>query len=340
MTDPILAIETSCDETAAAVVAGRTIVSNVVASQAELHAPYGGVVPEVAARHHLGTVNGVVDAALDGAGLTLGDVRAVAVTARPGLIGALLIGVATAKAIAYAARKPLVMVDHLHGHIAASWLDPVALDPPFVSLVASGGHTRLDLVRDLRTPELLGQTIDDAAGEAIDKGARLLGLPYPGGPALERLASTGSRTAHEFPVGLRGAGVRDFSYAGVKTALLYVVRERGDDPLPEGERADLAASYQEAVVRPLADRLIAAAVDAGVPAVSLGGGVAANGRLRELVAEGAAAAGLRLAVPDRSLCTDNAAMIGAAAQFTDEIPWPEYLAEDAVATAPPGGIAA
>ncbi len=340
MTDPILAIETSCDETAAAVVAGRTIVSNVVASQAELHAPYGGVVPEVAARHHLGTVNGVVDAALDGAGLTLGDVRAVAVTARPGLIGALLIGVATAKAIAYAARKPLVMVDHLHGHIAASWLDPVALDPPFVSLVASGGHTRLDLVRDLRTPELLGQTIDDAAGEAIDKGARLLGLPYPGGPALERLASTGSRTAHEFPVGLRGADVRDFSYAGVKTALLYAVRERGDDPLPEGERADLAASYQEAVVRPLADRLIAAAVDAGVPAVSLGGGVAANGRLRELVAEGAAAAGLRLAVPDRSLCTDNAAMIGAAAQFTDEIPWPEYLAEDAVATAPPGGIAA
>jgi N6-L-threonylcarbamoyladenine synthase len=265
-------------------------------------------------------------------------VRAIAVTQRPGLIGALLIGVATAKAIAYAARKPLVMVDHLHGHIAASWLDPVALDPPFVSLVASGGHTRLDLVTDLGAPRLLGQTIDDAAGEAIDKGARLLGLGYPGGPALERLAAGGSRTAHEFPVGLRGA-TRDFSYAGVKTALLYAVRER-DAPPDEAERADLAASYQEAVLRPLADRLIAAAVEEGVPAVALGGGVAANGRLRELVGEGAARHGLRLAVPDRRLCTDNAAMIGAAAQFTDAVPWPDYLGLDAIATAPPGGIAA
>ena len=257
MTGPILAIETSCDETAAAVVAGREICSIVIASLAELHAPYGGVVPEVAARHHLGTVNGVVDEALAQAGLALGDVRAVAVTQRPGLIGALLIGVATAKAIAYAARKPLIMVDHLHGHIAASWLAPVELDPPFVSLVASGGHTRLDLVTDMRSPRLLGQTIDDAAGEAIDKGARLLGLGYPGGPALEKLAATGSRTAHEFPVGLRGAGTRDFSYAGVKTALLYAVRER-EAPPTEQERADLAASYQEAVLRPLADRLIAA----------------------------------------------------------------------------------
>jgi N6-L-threonylcarbamoyladenine synthase len=217
---PVLAIETSCDETAAAVVDGRSIVSSVVASQAGLHAPYGGVVPEVAARHHLGTVNAVVDRALEEAGMVLADIDRVAVTQRPGLIGALLVGVATAKAIAYAAGRPLVMVDHLHGHIAASWLEPVALDPPFVSLVASGGHTRLDLVEDMRTPRLLGQTIDDAAGEAIDKGARLLGLGYPGGPALERLASTGSRTAHRFPVGLRGGGRRDFSYAGVKTALL------------------------------------------------------------------------------------------------------------------------
>jgi N6-L-threonylcarbamoyladenine synthase len=340
MAGPILAIETSCDETAAAVVGGRRIFSNVIASQAELHSPYGGVVPEVAARHHLGTVNGVIDAALDGAGMELGDVDAIAVTQRPGLIGALLIGVATAKAIAYAAGKPLVMVDHLHGHIAASWLEPVALDPPFVSLIASGGHTRLDLVTDLRAPQPLGQTIDDAAGEAIDKGARLLGLGYPGGPALERLASTGSRTAHDFPVGLRGGAVRDFSFAGVKTALLYAVRARGDGPLPEGERADLAASYQEAVVRPLADRLIAAAREQGVPAVALGGGVAANGRLRELVAEGAARAGLKVAVPDRALCTDNAAMIGAAAQFTDAVAWPDYLGLDAVASAPPGGIAA
>ena len=336
---PILAIETSCDETAAAVVEGRTIVSSIVASQAELHAPYGGVVPEVAARHHLGTVNAVVDRALADAGLVLGDVSAVAVTQRPGLIGALLIGVATAKAIAYGARKPLIMVDHLHGHIAAAWLDPIALDPPFVSLIASGGHTRLDLVTDLRAPRTLGQTIDDAAGEAIDKGARILGLGYPGGPALERLATGGDRAAHRFPVGLRGAGMRDFSFAGVKTSLLYAVRDLGE-PLEEGVRVDLAASYQEAVVRPLADRLIAAALDEGVPAVSLGGGVAANGRLRELVAEGAERAGLRLAVPDRSLCTDNAAMIGAAAQFTDAVAWPEYLGMDAVASAPPGGIAA
>jgi len=310
-----------------------------VASQASLHAPYGGVVPEVAARHHLGTVNAVVDRALDEAGLALRDVEAVAVTQRPGLIGALLVGVATAKAIAYAARKPLVMVDHLHGHVAAVWLEPVALDPPFVSLIASGGHTRLDLVADYRAPRLLGQTIDDAAGEAIDKGARLLGLGYPGGPALERLAAGGDRTAHAFPVGLAGRGSRDFSFAGVKTALLYAVRER-TETLDDAARADLAASYQEAVVRPLAERLIAAAIDEGVPAVALGGGVAANGRLRELVAEGAERAGLRLAVPEPALCTDNAAMIGAAAQLLPPVPWPDYLGLDAMATAPPGGIAA
>lgn len=335
----VLAIETSCDETAAAVVDGRVIVSSVVASQAQLHEPYGGVVPEVAARHHLGTVNAVVDQALGQAGIGLRQVDAIAVTQRPGLIGALLVGVATAKALAYAARLPLIMVDHIHGHIAAAWLEPVALDPPFVSLVASGGHTRLDLVRDLARPQLLGQTIDDAAGEAIDKGARLLGLGYPGGPALEALAREGRRDAHRFPVGLSGRDQRDFSFAGVKTALLYAVRER-DGELDEPARADLAASYQEAVMRPLADRLIAAARDAGVSAVALGGGVAANGRLRELVAERASQARFTVAVPDRSLCTDNAAMIGAAAQFSPVIAWPDYLGMDAVATAPPGGIAA
>ncbi len=335
----ILAIETSCDETAAAVVDGRTVISSVVASQAQLHEPYGGVVPEVAARHHLGTVNAVVDRALQEAGLELRQVSAVAVTQRPGLIGALLVGVATAKALAYAAGLPLIMVDHIHGHIAASWLDPVGLDPPFVSLVASGGHTRLDLVEDMAAPRLLGQTIDDAAGEAIDKGARLLGLGYPGGPALERLAGEGERAAYRFPVGLSGRDQRDFSFAGVKTALLYAVRERDAAP-SDAERADLAASYQEAVVRPLADRLVAAARDAGVPAVALGGGVAANGRLRELVAERADAAGLRVAVPARALCTDNAAMIGAAAHFSPVIAWPDYLGLDALATAPPGGIAA
>ena len=334
---PILAIETSCDETAAAVVEGRTIRSNVIASQAELHTPYGGVVPEVAARHHLGTVNAVIDEALVRAGITLDDVAQIAVTQRPGLIGALLVGVATAKAIAYAAGKPLIMVDHLHGHICAAWLDPVALDPPFVSLVASGGHTRLDLVHDFLAPQLLGQTRDDAAGEAVDKGARLLGLGYPGGPALERLATDGDPAAFAFPVGLGGRTERDFSFAGVKTALLYTVRDLDDVQV---RLADLAASYQEAVMRPLAERLVDAAVEHRVPAVALGGGVAANSRLRALVAEQAAAHGLRVAVPDRVLCTDNAAMIGAAAQFTPAIAWPEYLGHDAIATAPPGGIAA
>ena len=334
---PILAIETSCDETAAAVVEGRTIRSNVIASQAELHTPYGGVVPEVAARHHLGTVNAVIDEALVRAGITLDDVAQIAVTQRPGLIGALLVGVATAKAIAYAAGKPLIMVDHLHGHICAAWLNPVALDPPFVSLVASGGHTRLDLVHDFLAPQLLGQTRDDAAGEAVDKGARLLGLGYPGGPALERLATGGDPAAFAFPVGLGGRTERDFSFAGVKTALLYTVRDLDDVQV---RLADLAASYQEAVMRPLAERLVDAAVEHRVPAVALGGGVAANSRLRALVAEQAAAHGLRVAVPDRVLCTDNAAMIGAAAQFTPAIAWPEYLGHDAIATAPPGGIAA
>jgi N6-L-threonylcarbamoyladenine synthase len=335
---PILAIETSCDETAAAVVDGRTVRSSVIASQADLHTPYGGVVPEVAARHHLGTVNRVIDAALVEAGIGLDEIGAVAVTQRPGLIGALLVGVSTAKALAYVLRVPLIGVDHLLGHICASWLEPIRLDPPFVSLIASGGHTRLDVVRDLAHPETLGHTIDDAAGEALDKGARLLGLGYPGGPALERLARGGDPTAHRFPIALGGKHTRDFSFAGVKTSLLYVVRDAGE--LNETQRADLAASYQEAIVSPLALRLLDAASEHGVPAVALGGGVAANGRLRALVTDGASRMGLRVAIPDIGLCTDNAAMIGAAAQFTPAAPWPEYLGIDAIPTAPPGGIAA
>jgi N6-L-threonylcarbamoyladenine synthase len=337
----VLAIETSCDETAAAVVRDRHIVSNVIASQADLHAVYGGVVPEVAARHHLTSVNAVIDRALADADMGLPDVERIAVTRRPGLIGALLVGVATAKALAYASGKDLVMVDHLHGHVAACWLEPVALDPPFVALTASGGHTRLDLVRDYAAPILLGQTLDDAAGEAIDKGARLLGIPYPGGPGLEALAREGDAAAFDFPIGLRnrGPGGLDFSYAGVKTALLYATRELGEDGV-RARRADLAASYQEAIVRPLVDRLMRAADRERVPAVSIGGGVAANGRLRHLVQQAAAARGLRVALPDRSLCTDNAAMIAAAAHFTPAIAWPHFVGEDAISTAPPGGIAA
>ena len=335
---PVLAIETSCDETAAAVTVGREIHANIIASQAELHRAYGGVVPEVAARHHIGTVNAVVDEALAHAGIALADIEAIAVTRRPGLIGALLVGLATAKALAYASHKSLVLVDHLHGHIAAAWLNPIALDPPFVSLVASGGHTRLDLVRDYESPEVLGQTRDDAAGEAVDKGARLLGLGYPGGAALESLAANGDRKRFAFPVGLSGRDQRDFSFAGVKTALLYTLRDLRD--VTESDRADLAASYQDAVMRPLAERLVRTAVSERVPAVALGGGVAANGRLRELVNVLAAEQGLRVCVPDHRLCTDNAAMIGAAAQFSPVVAWPEYLAVDAFPTSPPGGIAA
>lgn len=334
----ILAIETSCDETCAAVVEGSEVRSNIVSSQAALHGRFGGVVPEIASRRHLELVGPVVREALGDAGAAFADLRAIAVTTGPGLIGALLVGVATAKGLAYGAGKPLAMVDHLHGHICASWLEPLALDPPFVSLVASGGHTRLDLVHDLASPRLLGQTRDDAAGEAVDKGARLLGLGYPGGPALEALAAQGDATAFTFPVGLSGRRERDFSYAGVKTALLYAVRDLGDDV--DRHRADLAASYQEAVMRPLAERLVDAALEHGVPTVGLGGGVAANGRLRELVSELADRHELAVAVPERSLCTDNAAMIAAAAQFSEAVEWPRYLALDAIATAPPGGIAA
>lgn len=336
---PILAIESSCDESAAAVVEGRVVRSSVVASQAHVHAPYGGVVPEVAARHHLGTINATIDAALQQASLDADALAAVAVTQRPGLIGALLVGMSTARGYAYARGLPMVMVDHLHGHIAAAWLDPVALDPPFVSLVASGGHTRLDLVEDLAHPRLLGQTIDDAAGEALDKGARMLGLPYPGGPQLEERARQGDPSAYRFPVALAGKDVRDFSFAGVKTALLYAVRDAGD-AIDDARRADLAASYQQAVLSPLSARLIAAARAHRVPAVAIGGGVAANGVLRAMVQEAADAAGLRVAIPDRGLCTDNAAMIGAAAQWSPLIPWPQYLAMDAIPTTAPGGIAA
>ena len=334
---PFLAIETSCDETAAAVINGRDILSSVVASQADIHTRYGGVVPEIAARHHLGTVNVVIAAALEEAGLPMSEMSAFAVTQRPGLIGALLIGVSTAKALAYVHRRPLYCVDHLLGHICASWLAPTLLETPFVSLIASGGHTRLDLVTDLAAPVVLGSTIDDAAGEAIDKGARLLGLGYPGGPALEALAAQGDPSAHAFPIGLGGKRVRDFSFAGVKTSLLYVVRAEPD--MSDQRRADIAASYQEAIVGPLAARLLDAAREHRVSAVSMGGGVAANGRLRELVTEGAARSGLRVAMPPRDLCTDNAAMIGAAAHFTPRVEWPDYLHTDAVPTAPPGGIA-
>jgi N6-L-threonylcarbamoyladenine synthase len=324
----ILALETSCDDTCAAVVEGRAIRSNVISSQAAAHERFGGVVPEVASRHHLELVNSVVDAALADADASLGEVDTVAVTRGPGLIGALLVGISTAKALAAATRKPLAGVDHLHGHVAANFLEPDPLEPPFLCLVASGGHTLLAGVREHERFEVLGQTLDDAAGEALDKGARLLDLGYPGGPAIEREAASGNPEAFEFPVAMAQGPGLDFSFSGLKTALLYAVRDLGPEEA-EARRSDLAASYQAAVIEQLSARLKRALKDGEWPAVALGGGVAANGLLRARVEELCEERGLRLKLVAPELCTDNAAMIGAAAEFGKPTPYPDYLSWDA-----------
>jgi N6-L-threonylcarbamoyladenine synthase len=327
----LLAIETSCDDTCAAVLDGARIVSNLISSQAAAHAAFGGVVPEVASRHHLELTTPLVDAALAEAGIGLDEVEAVAVTAGPGLIGALLVGVSTAKAIAAARRLPLIPVDHLQGHVAANFLEPDPLEPPFLCLVASGGHTLLAGVRDHSGYELLGQTLDDAAGEAFDKSARLLGLGYPGGPALQKLAEEGDPEAFEMPVAMARDPGLDFSFSGLKTALVYRCRELG----PEGvaaNRADLAASFQAAVVRQLTAKLKRALKKGDWEAVALGGGVAANGPLREAVSELCQERGVRLKLVPGALCTDNAAMIGSAARFAPAIEYPGYLGYDAFAS--------
>jgi N6-L-threonylcarbamoyladenine synthase len=359
----ILGLETSCDETAAALVTdeGR-VLANVVSSQADLHARYGGVVPEVASRRHLELVLPVVREALTEAGATLDDVSRVAVTRGPGLIGALLVGLSAAKALAWARRLPLIPVDHLHGHVASLFLEPAAerpvrdsgpgegvrgnrevpptrpveregvrgnrevpptlpVEPPFLCLLASGGHTLLLDVRDHSGFDFLGTTLDDAAGEAFDKGARLLGLGYPGGAAVDRLAREGNPEAFDFPVA-RVPGL-DFSFSGLKTALLYEVRELGPDEL-ERARADLAASYQRAIVTALVRRTREAAVQTGHERIAIVGGVAANSELR-----GSLPAAALAPLP---LCTDNAAMIASAARYTEEIPYPGYLAVDAYAS--------
>jgi len=318
----ILGIETSCDETAAAVVTDDgEIRSNVVASQVELHARYGGVVPEVASRRHLELISPVVREALALADATLDDVDRVAVTQGPGLIGALLVGLAAAKSIAWARRLPLVPVDHLRGHVASLYLEPAPLEPPFLCLLASGGHTLLLDVRSYGEHEVLGTTLDDAAGEAFDKGARLLGLGYPGGREIDRLAREGDPGAYDFPVA-RVPGL-DFSFSGLKTALLYAVRDLSPEEL-EARRADLAASYQRAIVRALVGRVQEAAARDGHPRVAVVGGVAANSELREAL-PGAALAPL-------PLCTDNAAMIASEARFAEPVPYPGYLGLDAFAS--------
>jgi N6-L-threonylcarbamoyladenine synthase len=315
----VLGIETSCDETAAALVTpDGEIASSVVASQDELHARFGGVVPEVASRRHLELIAPVLEEALTDAGATLDDVDAVAVTTWPGLIGALLVGVSAAKALAWARRLPLVPVNHLHGHVASLYLRPLDLQPPFTCLLASGGHTMLLDVRERGGYRVLGTTLDDAAGEAFDKGARLLGLGYPGGRKIDELAKLGDPAAYEFPVA-RVPGL-DFSFSGLKTSLLYVVRKLSSQEL-EARRADLAASYQRAIVRALVGRIEAAGGDR----IAVVGGVAANSELRAAL-PGAALAPLEL-------CTDNAAMIASAARFTPPVPYPDYLSLDARATA-------
>jgi N6-L-threonylcarbamoyladenine synthase len=318
----ILGIETSCDETAAALVTDEgEIRSSVVSSQAELHARYGGVVPEVASRRHLELVTPVIREALSEADAMLADVDRIAVTQGPGLIGALLVGLAAAKALAWSRRLPLVPVDHLDGHVASLYLHPDPLEPPFLCLLASGGHTMLLDVRSHTERVLLGSTLDDAAGEAFDKGARLLGLGYPGGREIDRLARDGDPNAFDFPVA-RVPGL-DFSFSGLKTALLYAVRDLGAAEL-EGRRADLAASYQQAIVRALVERVREAAERTNRDRVAIVGGVAANSALRAALPDATAA--------PLTLCTDNAAMIASAARWAKPLEYPRYLALDAYAS--------
>lgn len=324
----ILGVETSCDDTGVALVTrDGEILANVVASQGLLHDRYGGVVPEVAARRHLEVLDAVAADAFERAGAGRDEVVLVAVTQGPGLIGALLVGLSWAKSFAAARELPLAAVDHLHGHAVASTLEAEPIVPPFLVLVASGGHTFLALVEDPAAYRVLGETLDDAAGEAFDKGARLLGLPYPGGPALDRLAREGDATAFDFPRARPGR--LDFSFSGLKTALLYKVRELGSEV--EQRRADLAASYQRAIVDALLARLRDAVEETGIERVALGGGVAANSELRERAQELADELGVRLWIPPIALCTDNAAMIAGAARFLEPLAFPEYLALDAQA---------
>ena len=341
----ILAIETSCDDTCAAVVDGRGMIrSNVISSQ-QVHDRFGGVVPEIASRHHLDLVNLVIERALGEADVTIVDVKLVAATRGPGLVGALLVGLSTAKALAAARELPFAPIDHLQGHVAANFLlserdngELGAFEPPFLCLIASGGHTLLAHVREHEGFQTLGRTLDDAAGEAFDKGARMLGLGFPGGPALERLAAQGDPRAFAFPAsGARSRGGRgaarafgrslDFSFAGLKTSLLYRLRELSPAQVRE-RAADLAASYQAAIVDHLMLRAEQALELTGLDRLAVGGGVAANGELRRRLRE----LGATVHVPSKALCTDNAAMIAAAARFATPLRYPEYLGLDAYAT--------
>lgn len=309
----ILAIETSCDETAAAVVRdGHEVLSNVIYTQIALHTLYGGVVPELASRKHIEKINYVVQKALDDAGKELRDLDAVAVTYGPGLVGALLVGVAEAKAIAWAAEKPLVGVNHIEGHISANYIEHPELKPPYLGLVVSGGHTHLVIVKDWAEFEILGRTVDDAAGEAYDKVARAIGLGYPGGPKIDRLAKEGNENAITFPKAKVHGSEYDFSFSGLKSAVLNYLNhaKMTGEEVP---KADLAASFQKAVVDVLCEHTMDAAGKYGIREVAMAGGVSANSALRAGMAAACEKNGCTLYVPSPVLCTDNAAMIGAAA---------------------------
>lgn len=308
----MLGLETSCDETAAAVLCGEgTVLSSVLYSQHDVHGRYGGVVPELAARRHIETVEAVAAEAMRRAGKQWPDLTAVTVTQGPGLAGALLVGVSFAKALAYALRIPVIGVNHLEGHVASAWLDQPDFPTPCVALVVSGGHTHLYLVKPEGVYELIGRTFDDAAGEAFDKAAKMLGLEYPGGPAIDRLARSGSPSAVRFPRPYLKRGKLDFSFSGLKTSLLYYLRDldRAGKPRP---MADIAAGFQEAIVEVLVEKAFEAVRRYQVKALAVVGGVSANSRLRETLSSRAAETGIRLALPRLAYCTDNAAMIAAA----------------------------
>ena len=327
----ILSIETSCDDTCAAVVEpfgpGARALSNIVHTQTE-HDRYGGVVPEVASRAHLERMDGVVERALSEAGVGLDEIERVAVTTNPGLIGSLLVGVSAAKGLAYSCGLPLVAVDHLEGHVAAAYLTEPGLEPPFVAGIVSGGHTALYAVDAERRMHGLGATLDDAAGEALDKGARMLGLGFPGGPSLSKAGAYGDPAAYEFPVALKGRDDLRFSFSGLKTSLLYRLKEL-DGAEVQRELPNLAASYESAVVEALVRKLVRAAEMREASSLVVAGGVAANGRLRRRLGEECERRGLGLVIPPPTLCTDNAAMIGAAALYTPMLDYPNYLSVNA-----------
>ncbi len=315
----ILAIESSCDETAAAVVKnGRTVLSNVISSQIELHKLYGGVVPEIASRKHIEKINQVIEEALEEAGMSLEEMDAIGVTYGPGLVGALLVGVAEAKAIAYAAQKPLVGVHHIEGHISANYIENLDLEPPFVCLVVSGGHTHLVVVNDYGKYQIIGRTRDDAAGEAFDKVARAIGLGYPGGPKIDKLSKEGNADAIKFPKAHVEGAPYDFSFSGVKSAVLNYINGAN----MKGEtvvEADIAASFQKAVTDVLVEHAMKAVKDFGMDKFAIAGGVASNSTLRAAMKEACEKNGVKFYHPSPIFCTDNAAMIGAAAYY-------EYMA--------------